>query len=295
MQAANHLHKALHSNTLSLGAWQMLPGSNLSRILARKGPTWICVDTEHGNISDSAMHESVAAIASCNVSPIVRTVSNEGWMIKRALDAGAHGIVIPQLNTAEEASAVVKAAKFPPQGIRGFGSPFAMERFVLKSGSGEPVSAAEYLQQANDALVTIIQIETQQALDNVDAIAAVPGVDVLFVGPYDLGNSIGYPILSEGMHDELKAAIEKIHAAAKKAGKHSGIYCTDGDQARHYADRGFTMISCMTDSLALGQGVSTALGRAKGSWGHAALQGVKQGASKIAGSTGGGGSGSGPY
>ncbi|KAH0360914.1 Phosphoenolpyruvate/pyruvate domain-containing protein, partial [Aureobasidium melanogenum] len=279
MQAANRLHKTLHSNALALGAWQMLPGSNLSRILARTNPDWICVDTEHGNISDTAMHESVAAIAACGVSPIVRTVSNEGWMIKRALDAGAHGIVIPQLNSAEEARNVVKAAKFPPQGIRGFGSPFAMERFAPKGG--EPVSAAEYLQQANDALVTIIQIETQSALDNVDAIAAVPGVDVLFVGPYDLGNSIGYPILADGMHDELKAAIEKIHTAAKKAGKHSGIYCTDGDQARHYADRGFTMISAVTDSLALGQGVSTALNRAKGSWGHAALQGVKQGASRI--------------
>lgn len=283
MQAANHLHKTLHSNSLALGAWQMLPGSNLSRILARTNPTWICVDTEHGNISDTAMHESVAAIASCGVSPIVRTVSNEGWMIKRALDAGAHGIVIPQLNNAEEAAGVVRAAKFPPQGVRGFGSPFAMERFVPKNG--DPISASEYLQQANEALVTIIQIETQQALDNVDAIAAVPGVDVLFVGPYDLGNSIGYPILADGMHEELKAAIEKIHIAAKKAGKHSGIYCTDGDQARVYADRGFTMISAMTDSLALGQGVSTALGRAKGSWGHTALQGVKQGASRIVSST----------
>jgi 4-hydroxy-2-oxoheptanedioate aldolase len=283
MQAANHLHKTLHSNALALGAWQMLPGSNLSRILARSNTDWVCVDTEHGNISDTAMHESVAAIASCGVSPIVRTVSNEGWMIKRALDAGAHGIVIPQLNNAEEARSVVRAAKFPPQGIRGFGSPFAMERFVPKGG--EPVSASEYLQQANEALVTIIQIETQQALDNVDAIAAVPGVDVLFVGPYDLGNSIGYPILADGMHDELKAAIEKIHLAAKKAGKRSGIYCTDGDQARVYADRGFTMISAMTDSLALGQGVSTAIGRARGSWGHTALQGVKQGASRIVSST----------
>jgi 4-hydroxy-2-oxoheptanedioate aldolase len=279
MQAANHLHRTLHSNALALGAWQMLPGSNLSRILARSNPDWVCVDTEHGNISDTAMHESVAAIASCGVSPIVRTVSNESWMIKRALD----GIVVPQLNNAEEARSVVRAAKFPPQGIRGFGSPFAMERFVPKGG--EPVSASEYLQQANEALVTIIQIETQQALDNVDAIAAVPGVDVLFVGPYDLGNSIGYPILADGMHDELKAAIEKIHVAAKKAGKRSGIYCTDGDQARVYADRGFTMISAMTDSLALGQGVSTAIGRARGSWGHTALQGVKQGASRIVSST----------
>ena len=108
------------------------------------------------------MHESVAAVASCGVSPIVRIPANEDWMVKRALDSGAHGIVVPLLHTAEEARRLVQAAKFPPIGQRGFGSPFSMGAF------GDP-SSVEYLQQANDALVTIVQIETKEAFENVSA------------------------------------------------------------------------------------------------------------------------------
>lgn len=97
------------------------------------------------------------------------------------MDAGAHGVLVPLLYTVEDAERLVLAAKFPPQGKRGFGSPFPMERFHPSLGS------SEYLSQANDALLTIVQIETQEALNSVDAIAAVPGIDVLFVGPFDLG------------------------------------------------------------------------------------------------------------
>ena len=120
----------------------------------------------------------------------------------------------------------------------------------------------EYLQQANESLVTIVQIETKEALENVrlsnlnptvadeadralsqvDAIAKVPGIDVLFVGPFDLGNNIGHPILSGTMHDELKEAIAKIQRAAKESEKSTGIYSTSGDQAREFADQGFNMV-----------------------------------------------------
>ena len=276
MQSANRLQKTLAKGTPAFGAWQMLPGTNHSRILARTNPDWICVDTEHGNISDSQMHESVAAIAATGVSPVVRIASNESWMVKRALDAGAHGIIVPMLNTAADATAIVQAAKFPPQGQRGFGSPFAAERFVPKAG-GPPVTPAEYLQQANTSLVTIVQIETSLALQNLEAIAATPGIDVLLIGPYDLGNSIGHPITAANdLHPELKSAIQTIHAAAKKAGKTTGIYCTDGDEARRYADEGFGFVSAMTDVVVLQQGFAGALGKARGSWGHAALRGVKQ-------------------
>ena len=125
------------------------------------------------------MHEAVAAIAGCGVSPIVRIAANEGWMVKSkialrlqheeqanaacksgALDSGAHGIIVPLLYTADDAKKLVNSAKFPPKGQRGFGSPFPMEKF-----GGQ--TTAEYLQQANDALLTIVQIETKEALQNV--------------------------------------------------------------------------------------------------------------------------------
>jgi len=195
MKSANRLQKALTSSSrATFGAWQMFQGTHVSRFIARAGFDWVCVDCEHGNVAgaaflssnlflcfwlpvlqkqvltcsdsfatDAQMHESVAAIASCGVSPIVRIPDNQGWMVKRALDSGAHGIVVPLLYTAEDARKLVQAAKFPPQGQRGFGGPFSMGMFDVQGG----MSGLQYLQQANEALLTIVQIETKEALENV--------------------------------------------------------------------------------------------------------------------------------
>ena len=114
-------------------------------------------------ITDAQMHESVAAIASCGVSPIVRIPDNQGWMVKRALDSGAHGIVVPLLCTADDARRLVQSAKFPPVGQRGYGSPFSMGMFDVQGG----MSGLQYLQQSNESLVTIAQIETREAFENV--------------------------------------------------------------------------------------------------------------------------------
>jgi len=236
----------------------MLPGSNHSRTIARTGVDWICVDGEHGNIDDGQMHEAVAAIAACGVSPVVRIAANEAWMVKRALDSGAHGILVPLLYTAADAQRLVSSAKFPPLGTRGFGSPFPMEKFH------HSLSTADYLQQANTSIVTIVQIETREALANVDAIAATDGVDVLLVGPFDLGNNIGHPILDGTMHEDLMSAIDRIQEAAKKNGKGTGIYCTGGEQARQFSERGFNMISVAADMIAIPAYFSEALAKASG-------------------------------
>ena len=144
--------------------------------------------------------------------------------------------MVPLLNSAEDARKLVTSAKFPPQGNRGFGSPFSPEKFGLKS-------LTEYLQQANDALVTIVQIETKEALRNVDSIAQTPGVDVLLIGPFDLGNNIGFPIVNDIMADELKKAIGAIQQSAQRYEKRTGMYCTSGSQARQFADDGFNMVN----------------------------------------------------
>lgn len=167
-------------------------------------------------------------------------------------------MLVPLLYTVEDAKRLVRSAKFPPQGNRGFGSPFPQERFVPSMG------AAEYLQQANDSILTIVQIETKEALENVDEIAALPGIDVLFVGPFDLGNNIGRPILDGTMHDNLKAAIAKVLKAANAAGKKAGIFCSNGDQGKGFADNGFHMVSAATDIYVLQAGVMSALATAKG-------------------------------
>lgn len=134
-----------------------------------------------------------------------------------------------------------------------------MERFHSS------LSMDSYLQEANDALLTIVQIETKGALEDIDEIAAVPGVDVLFIGPFDLGINIGYPILKGVMRDELHSAIATVLKAATKAGKKAGIFCSSGEQAKSYADQGFQMISVATDMAALTNAVTSAVAIAKGS------------------------------
>ncbi|KAK3362143.1 Pyruvate/Phosphoenolpyruvate kinase-like domain-containing protein [Lasiosphaeria ovina] len=257
MLRANRLKQIfLEGKRPAMGLWQMLPGANVSRILARSGADFVMVDAEHGNIDDSAMHEAVPAIAGLGVSPIVRTPDFQPWMVKRALDSGAHGILVPLIRTVEEVERFVASAKFPPQGQRGFGSPIAMQTF-----QPEP-TFTEYLQQANESILTMVQIETKGALESVDQIATL--VDVVFVGPFDLGNSIGHPITNGKIGQELDDAITKVLKAALAAGKKSGIFCTSGEQAKHYADAGFHMVSVATDYTALAATVVRALAVARG-------------------------------
>ncbi|KAK3652614.1 hypothetical protein LTR56_001979 [Elasticomyces elasticus] len=272
MQAANRLQKTLKAGKTAYGGWQMLPGANLSRTIARTpNLDWICVDCEHGNISDD-----IAAIAACGVSPIVRVPEGQHWMIKRALDAGAHGIMVPLIRTVADAQNVASSSKFPPNGTRGLGSPFSMEKFHPE------LTQVQYFQQSNSATLVVLQIETREALENVEAIAAVEGVDCLLVGPHDLGNSIGHPVLKAPEYDpELEEAITKINDAAHKAGKWTAIYCGSGEQARKYADLGFDMVNTMNDVVALKSAFGGAVEAAQGSYLHAGVQGVRKGVEKM--------------
>lgn len=167
-------------------------------------------------------------------------------------------ILIPLLRTADEAKAIVSAAKFPPLGRRGLGSPFAMERF-------NPMpTMTEYLQQANDSLLTMVQIETQEAVDNIEEIAAVTGIDLLFVGPFDLGNNIGHPILNGVMKPELEQAVDKVLEATHKAGKKAGFFASSPEQANRYAEKGFDMVSAGLDTTLLQAALATSLSIARG-------------------------------
>lgn len=173
-------------------------------------------------------------------------------------------VLVPLLRTVEEAKSVAAAAKFPPQGRRGLGSPFAMERFT-------PIpTMTEYLQRANDSLLTMVQIETAEALEAVDEIAAVPGIDVLFIGPFDLGNNIGFPILDGVLHPQLEDAIDKIYQAAKKAGKKCGVFTTSTEQARMYAEKGYHMISIGLDVSILQASLPTRVEAVRGTSGSGA-------------------------
>ena len=161
-----------------------------------------------------------------------------------ALDSGAHGVIVPLIYTVEDAKKLVSSAKFPPEGTRGFGSPLPTQCF-----SNEPLTY--YLRHANSTLLTIVQIETASALASCREIAALPGVDCLLIGPFDLGNNIGHPILTSTMDKELEEAIESIKEAAHAEGKKVAMYCNSGEDARGYAERGFDMVSILTDQMGI--------------------------------------------
>jgi 4-hydroxy-2-oxoheptanedioate aldolase len=201
-----------------------LPSVRLAQIVSLTGLDGIIIDCEHGHIGDDAMHNSVAAISALGVSPVIRVRGPTHDILKRALDTGAHGIMVPQVNTAEEAQQVVQSSKFPGQGVRGQGSAFP----AIAHGLTTP----EYMKSANETIVTMIQIETRAGVENVEAICAVPGVDLVFIGPNDLAQSLLGYVPARGDEPEFVAAVEKIVTAARKYGKWAGRMVNDGALAK---------------------------------------------------------------
>lgn len=164
------LLNALQARSGPIMTFSGLPSSRTAQIIAATGIDGIIIDCEHGNIGDNEMHDAITGISSQGVSPLVRIRGAHADLIKRALDAGAHGIVVPMIHTAADAHAVVENAKFPPQGVRGQGSAFP--------GYSLGLDISTYVKQANETLITCVQIESRTGVENVDAICAVPGVGI---------------------------------------------------------------------------------------------------------------------
>ena len=219
----------IKENDFPLMTFMALPSVRMAQIVALTGVDGIVIDCEHGHIGDDAMHNSVAAISALGVSPIIRIRGPAHDIIKRALDTGAHGIMVPQINNAEEAMQVVASSKFPPQGVRGQGSAFP--------AIGHGLTTPEYMRTANETIITMIQIETRAGVENVDAIAAVPGVDVVFIGPNDLAQSILGYTPARGDEPEFVAAVDKIIAAARKHGKWAARMVNNGTAAKEARQR----------------------------------------------------------
>jgi len=212
-----------------LMTFMALPSVRMAQIVALTGVDGIIIDCEHGHIGDEAMHNSVAAISSLGVSPVIRIRGPAHDILKRALDTGAHGIMVPQINNAEEARQVVASSKFPPQGVRGQGSAFP--------AIGHALTTPEYMKSANETIVTMIQIETRAGVENVEEIAAVDGVDLIFIGPNDLAQSLLGYVPARGDEPEFVAAVDKIINAARKHGKWAGRMVNNGTAAKEARER----------------------------------------------------------
>ncbi|ORY57409.1 Pyruvate/Phosphoenolpyruvate kinase-like domain-containing protein [Leucosporidium creatinivorum] len=248
-----------------VGSWQMLPGASLSRMTAQMGYDFVLVDCEHGNLADADMHASVGAVSAAGSSPIVRIPAPENWMVKRALDAGAHGLLCPMMGTAEEARRFVSYCKFPVpkaklakdpsliSGIRGVGSPFAPQVF----GQSLP----DYIASSNRNTFVGVQIETVEGVENCEEIAKVDGIDLLFVGPNDLASSMGYPATEHASIPEVQEAIARVLAACKAAGKFAGMFCTSAEQVQARFEQGFDIMNLGADVVAIGAWNAAELGK----------------------------------
>ncbi|MHB8596038.1 MAG: HpcH/HpaI aldolase family protein [Ktedonobacteraceae bacterium] len=237
----NAVKEKLKRGEPALGGWLSLPSIPSARIMARLGFDWLVVDMEHTAHNAVLMADMVATIADAGTcAPIVRVPTNSVEWFKWALDAGAWGVVVPMVNTREEAQRAVEHAKYPPVGTRSIGGAFGPYGFGITDWPS-------YAQTANDAILVTIQIESMQALQNLDEILSVPGIDVAFVGPNDLHAQLGLPASSDGAEPEFMDALERIKAAAQKYSVATGIFSGNGETAAERVRQGFQMISVTTD------------------------------------------------
>ncbi len=219
-------------------------------ILKNAGCKFIIFDMEHGGLS-LEQFKTLAIISNANsISPLIRIPQVNYNYVARALDLGAAGIMAPMVNTYEEALNIVQYSKYPPNGVRGAGFGFAHDNYKNES----PLS---YIHTANSNLINIIQIESKQALDNVEEIAAIDGVDCLWVGHFDLTNFLGIP--GQFGSDIYFNSIKKVVAAAKLNKKSLGIMVNNQDELKMYSDLGFNMIAVGTEMSILSRSISQIL------------------------------------
>jgi len=267
--ASHRLLESFRASKPAFGAWLTLPGAFNARTAALSSPhlSWLLIDCEHGMTSlQPGAAESITAIAglgSSAPSTLVRIPAtgacadgSAGWQIKYVLDAGARGVLVPMVSTAAQAKSIVAAARFPPKGIRGFGSPFTQTAWGI--------SVADYLATANDGVIVLIQIETVDGVKNLDEILSVDGLDGVFIGPYDLSLAHGYPPPSPDPHPDVEVIIQEILRKSHIKGKKCAIYCTSGAQSAKRAQEGFDMINVTSDSGAMAQALAHNLAVAAG-------------------------------
>ena len=234
------LARALRAGDTVFSSWCTLASPIVAETIAREGFAAVVLDIQHGLWDTAAIIAGIGALHHADSTPLVRVPVGDFAFVSRALDFGAEAIIAPMINTAADARAFAAVAKYPPLGERSWGPQRAMAL------QGKTVTT-DYLREANEGTLTLAMIETATALGNVDAIAATPGIDALFVGPYDLSTALSGGKAQDVQAPEVERAIDKICAAASKAGKIPGIYCANTDRALAMAKRGFRFITIGSD------------------------------------------------
>jgi 2-keto-3-deoxy-L-rhamnonate aldolase RhmA len=231
------------------GTWISSASVVIADALKDLGFDWVMIDTEHSPINRETLATIVAILNDSGPRPMVRVGDVDQYMVKQALDAGAHGVLAPLVNTEADAATLVRFAKYPPDGVRGA---------AAAAGSRYGLELKSYLRDANGQTVVGVQIETRSALEHLDAIAAVPGVDLLFVGPQDLTLNLG--LGDERTHPMVRESMRSVVAACERHGKIPGTLVIDPEEKRAAVDLGFRFISLAADVRFLIQGAKYYLG-----------------------------------
>ena len=237
----NNFKAALREDRFQLGLWVALADTYVAEIVAGSGFDWLLLDGEHGPNDLPLLSAQIQAVSRSGSHPIVRLPIGETWMIKQFLDAGAQTLLIPMVETVEQTQALVRAVRYPPHGVRGVGAALGRASNFSRIG--------DYLETANDEICLIVQIESRAGLAALEDIAALDGVDGLFVGPSDLAADMGY--LGQPGHPEVTAAIETAFRQIEAAGKARGIMTLDLGQALRYRATGATFMAIGTDVTVL--------------------------------------------
>ncbi len=233
----------------TIGGWLGIPASTTAETMAHQGFDWLCVDTQHGLIDYTTALPMLQAISTTDTMPFVRVPWNEPSIIMKYLDAGAYGIIVPMIETKEDAERVVWASRYPPKGMRSAGP----ARAVVYAG-------ADYMQHSNEEIAMIVMIETPKALENLDAIASVEGIDALFIGPSDLSQALGLGPRYDADNPKHAAAVTRVRETAVKHGKVPGVFTSGNVLTNRYLKEGFKMVMLTSDGVGIGANARAELG-----------------------------------
>lgn len=246
------LKEALRHDILTIGSWVSLAHPAIAEIMADAGFDWLTIDMEHSVINIREAEELIRIIDLKGKTPLVRVTSNEPNQIKRVMDAGAHGVIVPMVNSREQAEAAVRAVKYPPSGTRGVGLARAQ-----KYGAGFD----DYVRWLEEESVVIAQIEHIDAINNLDSILTTEGIDGTIIGPYDLSASMGKPGKFEDA--DVMEAIARYEETSKRLSKPLGYHVVPSDylQVKARIEKGYSFVAFSTDFLFLGNVCREQLGK----------------------------------
>lgn len=238
------LKKRLAKKELTIGSWLQIGSAAVAEIMAQAGFDWLVVDMEHSAIGISEAQSLIQIIDLAGCVPLVRLSSNDPVLIKRVMDAGAHGIIVPNVNSVDDAVAAVEAVRYPPAGTRGVG---------LWRAQGYGFDFDKYKEWQATESVVIVQIEHIEGVNNLEQILNTKGVDGFIIGPYDLSASLGIPGKFE--HSDFKAALDTVHRVSKQVNALMGIHVVapDVSAAKEKIEEGYRFIAYSIDTLFLGQ------------------------------------------